>query len=117
MADVATDWRTNIVWRDDYVFWTALGVSKTACIGPPDEVLLELGRVLTREEAVGLYGQIRDMCARSEGEWRAEFLWWFPQVAPSDLPPLPPGERLDEYPKPAPTSPNGDPPPEVDIPF
>ena len=117
MASVAEDWRSNRVWRDDYVFWTARGVSKTGSLEPHDEVLLELARVLTPEEAVWLYGQLRAQSRRGEGEWRAEFLWLFPQVRPSDLPPLPPGEHLDEYPRPVRQLTDGGPPAEVEIPF
>lgn len=114
--DVAAAWRTNPVWRDDYVFWTARGVSKHGGLGQ-DDVMLELGRILTREEALWFYGRIRDQSRRGEGEWRAEFLWLFTQVTSSDLPPLAPGERLDEYPRPDPSPPTGDPPPEIEIPF
>jgi hypothetical protein len=117
VADVADGWRSNLGWRDDYVFWTARGVSKTGGLGPHDEVLLELGRVLTRAEAVWFYGQIRDQSRRAEGEWRAEFLWLFPQVRPSDLPTLPLDERLEEYPRPARPAAASTPVPDIEIPF
>ena len=114
--DVASAWRTSAEWRDDYVFWTARGVSKHGGIGQ-DEVMLELGRTLTRDEALWFYGQIRDQSRRSEGEWRAEFLWVLKQVALPDLPPLPQGEQVDEYPPPEPPAPKGDLPPVIEIPF
>jgi hypothetical protein len=117
LADVGQAWRSNPDWRDDYVFWTARCVSKGGDLGGHDDVLLELGRVLTREEAVWHYSQIRNQSRRSEGQWGAEFLWLFPQVGPSDLPPLPPGERLREYPRPEQVPPEGNPPPEIEIPF
>lgn len=117
MASVAEDWRSNHLWRDDYVFWTARAVSKGGDLGGHDEVLVELGRVLTRAEAVWFYCQIRDQSGRAEGEWRAEFLWLFPQVSPSDLPSLLPGEELLDYPRPEPPPPASDPPPEIEIPF
>lgn len=116
MASVGEDWRSNHAWRDDYVFWTARGVSKHGGLGQ-DEVMLELGRVLTRDEALWFYGQVRDLSRRGEGEWRAEFLWLFPQVRPSDLPPLPPGEVLNEYPPPPTVPRQAGPLPEIDIPF
>jgi hypothetical protein len=117
VEDVAKAWRSHTEWRDDYVFWTARCVSKGGDLGVHDEVLLELGQVLTRDEAIWFYGQIRDQSRRSEGEWRAEFLWLFPQVRHSDLPPLPPGDQLREYPRPERLPPEGGPPPEVEIPF
>jgi hypothetical protein len=116
MASVADDWRSNLRWRDDYVFWTARGVSKTGSLGPHDEDLLELGRLLTRDEAIWLYGQIRDQSRRCEGEWRAEFLWLFPQVSPTDLPPLLPGDLLEPYPRP-PLPPPGELELEIEIAF
>jgi hypothetical protein len=115
VASVAEDWRSNHTWRDDYVVWTARGVSKHGGLGQ-DDIMLELGRVLTRDEALWLYGQVRDQSRRCEGDWRAEFLWLFPQVEPADLPPLPPGEPLEPYPRPPLPLP-GEPKPEVEIPF
>ena len=113
--DVLKAWRSNPEWRDDSVFWTARGVSKHGGLGQ-DDVMLELGRLLTLDEALWLYEQVRHQSRRGEGEWRAEFLGLFPQVGPADLPPLPPGERLDPYPRLS-LPPPGEPPPEVEIPF
>ena len=98
MSDIAESWRSNFPWRDDYVFWTARGLSKTGSLEPHDEVLLELAKVLSRDEALWLYAQLQNS-RRSEFEWRAEFLWLFPQVSPADLPALPFGETLAEYPR------------------
>lgn len=113
--DVLTAWRINLEWRDDFVFWTARGVSKHGCLGQ-DAVMLELVQVLTRDEALWFYKQVRDQSRRAEGEWRAEFLWLFRQVSQSDLPPLPPGDPLEPYPRP-PLPPPGEPLPEIEIPF
>ena len=117
MEDIGKTWRSNIEWRDDYVFWTARGVSKTGSLEPHDHELLELGRELAREEALWFYCQIRGQSRRCEGEWRAEFLWLFPQVGVLDLPALPPGEGLREYPDSRPLPSTFDPQPEPEIPF
>jgi hypothetical protein len=116
VSDVLASWRSNLPWRDDYVFWTARALSKTGSLEPHDEVLLELGKLLSREEALWLYAQLQKS-RRSESEWRAEFLWLFRQVSPADLPPLPPGEALHEYPSRRDEWFPGPPPPAVEIPF
>jgi hypothetical protein len=116
VSDVLESWRSNLPWRDDYVFWSARGLSKTGSLEPHDEVLLELGKFLSREEALWLYTQLQKS-RRSESEWRAEFLWLFRQVSPADLPPLRPGEALDEYPGRRDEWLPGPPPPDVEIPF
>jgi hypothetical protein len=76
----------------------------------------KLGKFLSREEALWLYTQLQKS-RRSESEWRAEFLWLFRQVSPADLPPLRPGEALDEYPGRRDEWLPGPPPPDVEIPF
>jgi len=86
MASIAEDWRSNLVWRDDYVFWTVRGLSKTGSLEPHDDVLLELPKILSREEALWLYGQLQQSL-RPTLEWRDEFLALFPQVSLADLPP------------------------------
>jgi hypothetical protein len=84
--DIAEAWRSNLLWRDDYVFWTARGLSKTGTLQPHDEVLLELPKFLSRDEVLWLFSQLQQSL-RPTLEWRGEFLALFPQVSLADLPP------------------------------
>jgi hypothetical protein len=87
VTDIAEVWRSNLPWRDDFVFWASRELSKTGSLAAHADTLRELGGGISRTEAVWLFSRLQE-AGRPESEWRAEFVSLFPQVGLADLPPL-----------------------------
>lgn len=83
--DAVTAWRTNELWRDDFVFWATRELSKTGDLGAHAHVMQELAVGLRRDEVLWFYAELQKSY-RVTCEWQAEFLALFPQVSRDDLP-------------------------------
>jgi hypothetical protein len=80
-------WRQGpIADKDKVIYYIARDVSKLGDLSSSDCHLRAMRTFFSVEDAVELYKRVRDQSLRFEGEWRGQFVAYFPAVRDA-LPP------------------------------
>jgi hypothetical protein len=92
-AQIQSIWRRGpSPERDNLVHGIARYVSKLGLLSISDTQLRAMQMFFNVDDAVALYREIRDRSLRFEGEWREQFINYFPQARDA----LPPQQMTEE---------------------